>query len=303
MKRSGQTIGSATAVPNTLPTRWPYPDWPCSQIIRSRSSAVGSLGSARRSSSTRPGSTTGSLLEAGDGVGGAWHWNTYPGIGVDIPSFSYQFSFEQRADWSRVYAPGNELKAYAEHCVDTYGLRSRIRLNAEVTGATFDDEHHFWRLEMAEGPAVTARFIVGATGVFTKPKPPEIKGVDELRRHGDAHRALGPRPGSARQAGGDHRHRRLRGPGDPLDRAGSRAADRVAAHADLVPAQARRADPAAHARAAAPRPRRTAGGAAPEPALRRAQLPAARAFPRQCFRSPRRRTRRAQAPALRSAIR
>ncbi|WP_278258119.1 FAD-dependent oxidoreductase [Nocardioides convexus] len=28
------------------------------------------------------------MLEAGDGVGGAWHWNTYPGVAVDIPSFS-----------------------------------------------------------------------------------------------------------------------------------------------------------------------------------------------------------------------
>jgi cation diffusion facilitator CzcD-associated flavoprotein CzcO len=45
------------------------------------------------------------LIEAGDGVGGAWHWNTYPGIQVDIPSFSYQFSFRKRSDWSRVYAP------------------------------------------------------------------------------------------------------------------------------------------------------------------------------------------------------
>ncbi len=87
------------------------------------------------------------LLEAGDGVGGAWHWNTYPGIGVDIPSFSYQFSFEQRADWSRVYAPGDELKAYAEHCVESYGLRSRIRLGARVTSATFDAEQHLWRLD------------------------------------------------------------------------------------------------------------------------------------------------------------
>jgi cation diffusion facilitator CzcD-associated flavoprotein CzcO len=25
------------------------------------------------------------VLEAGAGVGGAWHWNTYPGIAVDIP--------------------------------------------------------------------------------------------------------------------------------------------------------------------------------------------------------------------------
>ncbi|CFW66076.1 monoxygenase [Mycobacterium tuberculosis] len=43
------------------------------------------------------------VVEAGDGVGGTWHWNTYPGIAVDIPSFSYQFSFEQSRHWSRTY--------------------------------------------------------------------------------------------------------------------------------------------------------------------------------------------------------
>jgi cation diffusion facilitator CzcD-associated flavoprotein CzcO len=120
------------------------------------------------------------VLEAGDGVGGAWHWNTYPGIGVDIPSFSYQFSFEQRSDWSRVYAPGRELKAYAEHCVDAYGLRSRIRLNTKVTAATYDAEHHLWRLATGDGSTVTARFLVGATGVFTQPKPPEIPGLESF---------------------------------------------------------------------------------------------------------------------------
>jgi cation diffusion facilitator CzcD-associated flavoprotein CzcO len=119
------------------------------------------------------------LLEDGDGVGGAWHWNTYPGIGVDIPSFSYQFSFEQRSDWSRVYAKGAELKGYAEHCVDRYGLRSRIRFGSKVTAAAFDEEGHFWRLEIAEGPPVTARHIVGATGVFSQPKPPDIPGLDD----------------------------------------------------------------------------------------------------------------------------
>jgi cation diffusion facilitator CzcD-associated flavoprotein CzcO len=118
------------------------------------------------------------VLEAGDGVGGAWHWNTYPGIGVDIPSFSYQFSFEQRSDWSRVYAPGHELKAYAEHCVDAYGLRSRIKLNATVTGIDFDQELHLWRVSIAEGESMTARFVVGATGVFTQPKPPDIPGLE-----------------------------------------------------------------------------------------------------------------------------
>jgi cation diffusion facilitator CzcD-associated flavoprotein CzcO len=119
------------------------------------------------------------VLEEGDGVGGAWHWNTYPGVAVDIPSFSYQFSFETSADWSRVYAPGDELKAYAEHCVDSYGVRPRIRLNTKVVGAEFDDADHLWRLTTAGGEEFTARFVVGATGVFTKPKPPDIPGLGE----------------------------------------------------------------------------------------------------------------------------
>ncbi len=120
------------------------------------------------------------ILEEGDGVGGAWHWNTYPGIQVDIPSFSYQFSFRQRTDWSRVYAPGDELKAYAEHCVDHYGLRGRIRLNTRVTEATWDDADHLWRLQTAGGDTVGARHVVGATGVLTKPKPPEIPGLEDF---------------------------------------------------------------------------------------------------------------------------
>jgi cation diffusion facilitator CzcD-associated flavoprotein CzcO len=119
------------------------------------------------------------VLEEGDGVGGAWHWNTYPGVAVDIPSFSYQFSFETSADWSRVYAPGNELKAYAEHCVDRYGVRRRIRLNTKVVGAAFDEHDHLWRLSTADGGELSARFVVGATGVFTKPKPPDIPGLPE----------------------------------------------------------------------------------------------------------------------------
>ncbi len=118
------------------------------------------------------------VLEAGDGVGGAWHWNTYPGIAVDIPSFSYQFSFEKRSDWSRVYAPGKELKAYAEHCVDKYGVRDRIRLNTTVVGARFDEAVHAWHIETAAGEQITARFVIGATGVFSQPKPPEIPGIN-----------------------------------------------------------------------------------------------------------------------------
>ncbi|HSV40615.1 MAG TPA: NAD(P)/FAD-dependent oxidoreductase [Nocardioidaceae bacterium] len=117
------------------------------------------------------------MIEEGDGVGGAWHWNTYPGVAVDIPSFSYQFSFEQIAGWSRIYAPGNELKRYAEHCVDKYDVRRRTMFNTRIVAATFDDATHLWQLDTADGRSVTARFVVGATGVLTQPKNPDIKGL------------------------------------------------------------------------------------------------------------------------------
>lgn len=120
------------------------------------------------------------ILEAGDGFGGAWHWNTYPGVGVDIPSFSYQFSFEQVSGWSRVYAPGAELKAYAEHCVDKYDVRRRSELGVSVTAAAYDDAGDRWEIRLDDGRTVTGRHIVSATGVLTKPKKPEIEGLDDF---------------------------------------------------------------------------------------------------------------------------
>ncbi len=120
------------------------------------------------------------IIEAGEEPGGTWYWNTYPGIAVDIPSFSYQFSFEQSADWSRTYAPGRELKAYADHCVDKYGLRRKIRFNTKVTAAVFDDESDCWRIDLDTGEALTARFLVNASGVLTVPNLPDIDGVDSF---------------------------------------------------------------------------------------------------------------------------
>ncbi|MFI1241385.1 flavin-containing monooxygenase [Nocardia salmonicida] len=120
------------------------------------------------------------IIDEADGVGGTWHWNTYPGVAVDIPSFSYQFSFEQRTDWSRVYAPGRELKAYAESCVDKYELRPRIRFGTTVTGADFDEDADRWVLHTADGSDLTARFVISATGVLTRPKLPDIPGIESF---------------------------------------------------------------------------------------------------------------------------
>jgi len=120
------------------------------------------------------------VIEAGGGPGGTWYWNTYPGIAVDIPSFSYQFSFEQSPNWSRTYAPGHELRAYAEHCVDQYGLRRKVRFKTKVLGADFDETQDLWHIRTDPGGEVTARFLVNASGVLITPKLPDIDGVDSF---------------------------------------------------------------------------------------------------------------------------
>jgi cation diffusion facilitator CzcD-associated flavoprotein CzcO len=117
------------------------------------------------------------VIEEGDDVGGTWHWNRYPGVAVDIPSFSYQFSFAPRTDWSRVYAPGEELRGYARDLVDQYGLRERMRFSTRIVEATFDDTTDRWQLKTDGGETLTTRFVILATGILTRPRPVDIPGL------------------------------------------------------------------------------------------------------------------------------
>lgn len=117
------------------------------------------------------------MLDDASGPGGVWHWNNYPGVAVDIPSFSYQFSFEQAADWSRTYAPGRELKSYAEYCVEKYGLAEHIQYNTRVEEARFNETTAEWHINTSQGP-VAARFMIHAGGPLSQPNVPNIKGID-----------------------------------------------------------------------------------------------------------------------------
>ena len=120
------------------------------------------------------------IVEQGDDFGGTWYWNRYPGLAVDIPSFSYQYSFAQSPDWSRTYAPGEELLAYAKRCADDHGLGAKTRFGTKIAGARFDEDRDRWRVETDGGEEIVVRHIIDATGVLTVPKKPDIPGVDSF---------------------------------------------------------------------------------------------------------------------------
>jgi cation diffusion facilitator CzcD-associated flavoprotein CzcO len=120
------------------------------------------------------------VLERGDGVGGTWHYNTYPGCACDVPSHLYSFSFAPNPDWSRTYSPQPEIRAYLERVADQFGVRPMIRLNTEVRGASWEEEAKRWRLDTSNGP-ITAKVLISGTGPLVEPKIPDFPGLETFR--------------------------------------------------------------------------------------------------------------------------
>ncbi|GAA2065922.1 NAD(P)/FAD-dependent oxidoreductase [Catenulispora yoronensis] len=120
------------------------------------------------------------ILERGDGVGGVWRANRYPGVAVDIPSANYSFSFEPNPYWSRLYAPGTEILRYAEHVTDKYGLRGSLSCGTTVDSARWMPAAEHWSVRLQDGRELTARFLVTATGSLSQPKRPDIPGLDDF---------------------------------------------------------------------------------------------------------------------------
>ncbi len=110
------------------------------------------------------------VLERADEVGGSWHENHYPGLGVDIPALAYQYSFARKATWSRVFPLGDEVKRYHVEVAHRFGVHERVRFGAEVLREEWDDAAGYWVLHLADGSAVTARFVISAVGAFVRPK-------------------------------------------------------------------------------------------------------------------------------------
>jgi cyclohexanone monooxygenase len=128
---------------------------------------------------------TARVYEQGDGVGGTWYWNRYPGARCDVESMQYSYSFsddlQQEWDWSERYAPQPEILNYANHVADRFGLRSDIQFNTRVDRAVFDDTADRWTVTLSDGQIVRAQFVVLATGCLSNARMPDIEGLADFK--------------------------------------------------------------------------------------------------------------------------
>jgi len=124
------------------------------------------------------------LLEAGDGVGGTWFWNRYPGAQFDSESYTYGYLFSRELfdewEWEEHFAHQPEIERYLNHVVDRFDLRRDMRFGAQVTSAVWDGASASWLVVTADGDEYRARFLVAATGILSVPFFPDVPGREEF---------------------------------------------------------------------------------------------------------------------------
>jgi cation diffusion facilitator CzcD-associated flavoprotein CzcO len=121
------------------------------------------------------------VLEQAGSLGGTWRDNVYPGAACDVPSNLYCFSFAPNPDWTRVYPPQAEIEAYLQRCAQAFGVLDAFRFGERVTGAAFDGARGLWRIDVNAGTdGIFARSLVIATGGLSRPRLPEIAGLESF---------------------------------------------------------------------------------------------------------------------------
>jgi cation diffusion facilitator CzcD-associated flavoprotein CzcO len=125
------------------------------------------------------------VFERGDGVGGTWYWNRYPGARCDSEAYMYCFSFDKKLmqewEWTMKYPEQPEILKYLNHVADRFDLRRDIQLNTSVTAAHFNEETNLWDVETDKGEKVSARFLITGIGCLSSGQIPNIKGRETFK--------------------------------------------------------------------------------------------------------------------------
>jgi cation diffusion facilitator CzcD-associated flavoprotein CzcO len=127
---------------------------------------------------------TARAYEKGDGIGGTWFWNRYPGARVDIQSCEYMYTkfadLEQEWDWTELMPAQGEIERYLNFVADRLDLRRHVQLETAVESMVFDAATATWTTHLSTGEAVRSSFVIAATGCLSAPIEPAIEGLHDF---------------------------------------------------------------------------------------------------------------------------
>ncbi|KAL6233062.1 hypothetical protein BDW75DRAFT_232288 [Aspergillus navahoensis] len=130
------------------------------------------------------------LMDTAGGFGGTWYWNRYPGIMCDVESFIYMPLLEETAYMPNMkYAPGSELRRYAELIAEKWGLTHRGLFQTTLHKLEWHEENNGWtahatRQDSQSGPlsiTLEADIVILASGPFSGPQTPEFPNIGKYQ--------------------------------------------------------------------------------------------------------------------------
>lgn len=119
------------------------------------------------------------IYEGAPEVGGTWWHNRYPGLHVDVQSALYSLSYFPNPNWSKLWAPRNELLEYSIRASEAVGVRPFIQFNSWVHGIQFDENTGLWTVAL-DGEQILSRHVVLANGGLHVPNTPTFQGANDF---------------------------------------------------------------------------------------------------------------------------
>lgn len=112
-------------------------------------------------------------------LGGTWHFNTYPGVGCDVDSHLYSFSFNLNPNWSKRFADQPEILEYLNSTIDKFGIRPHLVCKTEVVNAHWEESRAVWRVQLRDVETgytfwKEAEILVSCVGTISTPKDCDI---------------------------------------------------------------------------------------------------------------------------------
>jgi cation diffusion facilitator CzcD-associated flavoprotein CzcO len=124
-------------------------------------------------------------IEAGDGAGGTWYWNRYPGARFDSESYTYGYLFSRELfmewEWQEHFSGQPEVERYLNHVLDRFDLRRHMRFGKRVVSAIWEESTGTWAVRTSDGTGIRTRILISATGVLSVPYYPDVPGRERFR--------------------------------------------------------------------------------------------------------------------------
>jgi cation diffusion facilitator CzcD-associated flavoprotein CzcO len=122
------------------------------------------------------------VLEAAPDLGGTWYWNRYPGCRFDSESYTYGYSFSRELldewHWKERFSGQPENLRYLNLVAEKFDLRRHMQFNCRVEAAHYDEATNVWRVSIADGRTLTARFVILTLGLLSIPTLPRFAGME-----------------------------------------------------------------------------------------------------------------------------